>query len=176
MLKTSHWTRFMRYVPLTPMGRIVMALDLELFMLCECEKYIKICFAFWGAFSSIVWLYIKMSIWQPCWWVQRFVFTTNNRFLFLMMASLFLIAARSAAAQKTRFLSRCSSVFKIFFAFASTMIWYLSKKCTFVRMRLELMFLSYHMAAQGSWKFSGRECFTVTYIINLVQSIHILCV
>jgi hypothetical protein len=42
MLKTSHWTRFMRYVPLTPMGRIVMTLDLELFVLCECEKYIKI--------------------------------------------------------------------------------------------------------------------------------------
>ena len=38
------------------------------------------------------------------------------------------------------------------------------------------MFLSYHMTAQDGWKFSERECFTVTYITNLVRSIHVLCV
>jgi hypothetical protein len=43
-------------------------------------------------------------------------------FIFLMTASLFLIAARSASAQKTLFLSRCSSIVKILSAFASTMI------------------------------------------------------
>jgi hypothetical protein len=37
-------------------------MDLELFMWCEHEKYIKICLAF---FSSTAWLYNQMSIWQP---------------------------------------------------------------------------------------------------------------
>jgi hypothetical protein len=54
--------------------------------------------------------------------VRRFIFTTNSRFLFHMTASWFVIAARSAAAQNTRFLSRHSSVDKILFAVASTMI------------------------------------------------------
>jgi hypothetical protein len=44
-------------------------MDLELFMWCEYEKCVKICLAFFffffWHFSSIVWLYIQMSIWQP---------------------------------------------------------------------------------------------------------------
>jgi len=39
--------------------------DLEPFTRCEYDKYIKfICF-FGAFFSSIAWLYIQMSIWQP---------------------------------------------------------------------------------------------------------------
>jgi hypothetical protein len=41
-------------------------MDLELIMRYEYEKYITICLAFLGFFPGIVWLYIQMSIWQPC--------------------------------------------------------------------------------------------------------------
>ena len=60
--KTSNWTRFMPYVPVIPVGRIVITWIRSFHVMYE--KYIKMCLAYFWLFSSIAWLYIQMSIWQ----------------------------------------------------------------------------------------------------------------
>jgi hypothetical protein len=65
MLKTSHQTRFITYVPLIPVERIVMTWIWSFLCDVSMKNVLKFVWFFLAFFSSIVWLYIQMSIWQP---------------------------------------------------------------------------------------------------------------
>jgi len=48
MLKTSHWTRFIPYVPLTPMGRVVMTSFRSFACDGSMKNILKFVWLFWG--------------------------------------------------------------------------------------------------------------------------------